>query len=139
MKVDHLAESNVAQLIRGVIHGNLPGKANSRKIVKFGGILRVIKSDEARDWEERFQAAVAFSARNLHTIPWKKGIPLQLTAEVYYDSMRQDLEVELLKDALQRAGVIENDRYIFKVMATRRVDKNNPRVEFALTKFKDRV
>lgn len=144
MKIDKLWQpTDDALPVYGIIYGNLPSKANQRKLVTFGGRSRVIKSDRAREWEDIFTAVLRYS--KIAGTPIIKGIPLRLEAVVYFDSMRQDVEVELLKDMLQskprtktrpaRVGIIENDRYIFDVIAHRMIDQVNPRVEFIISKL----
>jgi len=114
--------------VRGVVFGTLPNKSNARKIVRFGDRPAIIKSAEARAWEKRFNG-IALSGRP----PKPLTGTFALHAVVYYDSMRRDLDIELLADALQRSGIIENDRAIWHKESTRRLDQDCPRVEFDLT------
>lgn len=71
--------------------------------------------------------------------PRKKFIPdhhpIKLTAIIYYQSRRSDLSAELLCDLIEKAGIIENDRLIFKKDIEKRIDPKNPRVIFRLEKF----
>ena len=58
--------------------------------------------------------------------------PLALWAHVHYQSNRSDLSVELLKDLLQKAGVVSNDRWIKAELLFASIDRDNPRVEVEL-------
>jgi Holliday junction resolvase RusA-like endonuclease len=55
--------------------------------------------------------------------------PLRATVRVFYPSRRQDADVELVFDLLQKAHVIRNDRYIIEKHIYAEVDAKNPRVE----------
>jgi len=123
--------------IRGIIHGPLPNKLNSRKLVRVHGRMLFIKEQAAIDWLEAFNVA----ASAFIDIAYEDGIDitpemrLSLTATVYQKDMRRDLDIELLCDALQKSGVIQNDRAIWEKHAIRKIDKENPRVEFVLRPF----
>jgi Holliday junction resolvase RusA-like endonuclease len=133
----HVAAHN-GSAIQGLIHGPLPGKSNQRRIIrgKARGIKRYrpmisIKSQDALDWTERF-TATAWDLRAKRGFEPLAG-RLYLTVEVYPENMRRDLDIELLCDALQRSGIIKNDRDIWQKSASRKdVDKVNPRVWFEL-------
>ena len=125
--------------IEGLVHGPLPSKANSRKIVTFGkgagARPALIKSNEARKFEAHFQV-VALASR-LKAVPLDGKLWLEVV--VYQENMRRDLECELLKDCLQRSGVVKNDRSFWRVGQERRIDKANPRVEFRLGRIVEDV
>ncbi len=116
--------------IEGCVLGSLPNKSNSRQIVMPRGSTRplVIKSPEARAWEKRFNA-LALGSRPKTPLAG----PFKLLAVVYYPDRRRDLDCELLCDALQRSGLIENDRAIERKEYERRIDHDFPRVEFEVT------
>ena len=126
-------------IIQGVVHRPLPSKANSRKIVTFGkgagARPAIIKSKEAREFETHFN--VVALASGLRDVPLDGK--LWLAVLVYQKDMRRDLECELLKDCLQRSGVVKNDRLFWKVSEERRIDKEDPRVEFRLGKIAEDV
>jgi Holliday junction resolvase RusA-like endonuclease len=121
-------------VVCGVVHGALPSKANSRKLVTVGapGNRRplFIKSADAREYEEQFRLAVLSS--NLgNTIPLGHE-KLELHVVVFQESLRRDLDIELLCDVLQKSGVIVNDRRFWRKVMERRIDKANARVEFTV-------
>lgn len=58
-----------------------------------------------------------------------KHRPLRGIVSVFYPSLRQDMDVELVWDLLQKAHVVTNDRYFREKHVYGGVDKQNPRVE----------
>ena len=114
--------------------GNLPRKSNQRRIAKIkakGGGTRpiIIKSKDALAFEQSFLSQVPKVC--------KQGLgseaePLLLWAHVFYRSNRSDLSVELLKDLLEKAGVVSNDRWIKAEMLFGSVDRDRPRMEIVL-------
>ena len=61
--------------------------------------------------------------------------PLVLVADLYYPNARFDGDVELVKDCLQAAGVIENDRQFVRVTYEKHISKDSPRVEMTITSY----
>lgn len=150
--------------LRGVIHGPLPSKANSRQLfyvnakkqvcpcschvrMRAAGLADlaaiawcgpcakthqkraiITKSAEALEFEETMRQAAVLS--DVHTLLLEGEFELKTV--VYQDSMRRDLDVELLCDTLQGSHVIKNDRSLWAKHSWRRLDKENPRVEFQL-------
>ena len=61
---------------------------------------------------------------------------LRLTVRVTPENMRRDLDIELLCDALQTAGLIVNDRLIWEKHVYRETpDKLNPHVWFCVERM----
>lgn len=120
--------------LTGLIEGKLPSMKNGREIVyvkSFGGKRRPIskKSDACIDFFNRIMNTPVYGDRL--AIPL--GGKLQIEATVYYDSLRQDLDIEALCDALQAADLILNDRLLWKKTSERKIDKERPRVEFKVS------
>lgn len=115
------------------VPGQLGSKSNQRQLVTFGrGENRrpaLIKSAKARAYESAFMAAILGSG--LAPKEPYEG-PVVLVAGCHYEDRRRDLDVALLQDCLQRAGIIKNDRQVEEIHAYRYVDKERPRVEFEL-------
>ena len=108
----------------GVMPGQLCSKSNSRKIVRFGERTAIIKSVEARVYVESF-------VRLFRQVkPYLDDV--SLTVQVYYKDRRRDLDIALLQDCLQHAGIIENDRQVVEIHAWRHLDGKNPRTVFRL-------
>jgi Holliday junction resolvase RusA-like endonuclease len=108
------------------ILGTIPSKSNG---YKFGKKV-MYKSTPLKLYEESF-------ALQLLQYPKTKRIVGDFSIEVvvYYESKRADLDgcFKILFDSLQKNEIIKNDRYCQKIIAERRIDKFNPRVEFLLT------
>jgi hypothetical protein len=132
---DFIAVHDGPELIAsGRISGDLPPKANSRKIARHGSLLRVIKSREALAWAKRFRALAQATLLNYRFKPVEgtKDNQFELHVSVTYSSWRRDVEIELLKDVIQDAGIINNDRWITRLVVDRTVDRRTPRTEWRL-------
>lgn len=118
----------------GTIYAEPASKANSRKLVTFGGEwltiagrrTRVggrpasIKSDKAR----AFEKAVA---RQVPVLSPMLGGRLCIIATIYYATERPDLDESVILDALQ-GRVYANDRQVREKHIYHRIDRRNPRV-----------
>lgn len=117
-----------ARAVSIVLYGNLASKSNTRQLVwhrdRASGKRKpvYIKSKRALEFE---RAALA-QLTGKHRL----GLtgPLRLEATVFYDSRRPDLDVSLLMDVLESAGVYENDRQVHEQHLYKRLDRDNPRV-----------
>ena len=90
----------------------------------------VIKSKEAREYLSHFKASVPEKYRDLNLGSLKDDLRLDII--VWYTSRRPDLSVELIKDCIEAAGVIKNDRYIREEHLYGFVDKQDPRINIRL-------
>jgi len=113
-----------------VILGQLQSKANSRRLVprrtkKGKRYMASIKSEAAVDCAESFTTQLKAQWQHAPPVPE----PVLLSCVIHYTSRRSDLDVSLLQDCLQAAGVVANDRHIHELRASKRFDKANPRVE----------
>ena len=92
------------QALSQTIFGEPASKANSRKIVRYGGVSRLIKSSKALNYVDLFKAQIAPA--------WK---PLDgdvvVTIDIYYASRRPDLDESLILDLLQ-GHMYLNDRQV---------------------------
>ncbi len=87
----------------------------------------MLKHPKARVFERDFLLQTPRSAKKALGGPKR---PLRATVRVFYPSMRQDADVEIVFDLLQKSGVVRNDRYIReKHIYAHQLDKKNPRVE----------
>lgn len=127
--------------VRVVILGQCASKSNRRipRAVKNAeGQQRVIfiKNAEALEFERNAAAQIPPAARAM-----LEG-PLRVTIDVFYQSDRSDLDVEIVYDVLQakfdtvggrrvmsRRGVYLNDRQVKAKLAYHHIDVKNPRVE----------
>lgn len=126
--------------ISGVLYGTLPNKSNSRRVFRLaGGRTIVSKSAEAIDFVDRVKQVATYSKVGEPLVgatsekDFLHGVPLlYLKTTVYGESFLRDLDVELLCDALQHAGLINNDRAIRGKFYWWELDKENPRVVFEI-------
>ena len=118
-------------IFEGTVYGKLPSMKNSRRIVTNCHTRRpmLIKSQEALDYEEIFAAQIPGKSRKYY------AGPVLLEVIVYYASDRPDLDVEFLKDLIQKTSIIANDRQIRKVVSEKRIDRGNPRVVFTVRPY----
>lgn len=111
------------------IFGQVIAKANHYQAVpgKFGA-KRIIKDEKIRAYEKSFMQQCKIY-RN-------KGISsrFRLFVRVYHSSVRFDLDNSLktLLDCLQMVGAITDDKLCFQIEAVKKIDRYNPRIEFAL-------
>jgi Holliday junction resolvase RusA-like endonuclease len=90
----------------------------------------VIKSKNALKYREHFLDSVPEKYRDLNVGTLEDDLRLDII--VWYTSRRPDLSVELIKDNLEAAGVIKNDRYVREEHLYGFVDKENPRTKIQL-------
>lgn len=116
------------QAVVQVFFGEAASKANSRRVVRMGGVSRLIKSQKALSYTEAFRAqAVPIS-------PLMTG-DVRVTMFMFYASRRPDLDESLVLDLLQ--GVFyENDRQVKEKHIYWGLDKENPRVEVIVEQMK---
>lgn len=86
------------------------------------------KTKELKDYERSFADQCGFYAgKNIQG-------EFKLEMVVFYPSRRADLDnsLKIVLDCLQANKAIENDRYCDEINVKRKVDKDNPRIEFKL-------
>lgn len=115
-----------------VVNGVLPSMKNQRRQLKNRrtGKMFSAKSEAAVNYKAEFPFLVPRSA--------KIGMGsetqfLRLNVNVFYPDWTHDVDIELLCDCLQFAGVVSNDRWIReKHVYGAQIDPKNPRVEIQL-------
>ncbi len=112
------------------IRGQVPSKSNGYKI----GNNRLYKSRELKEYEHYFLLAM-LSYRHLFIEPIKDKFAIEIF--VYFQSNRSDLDnsAKIILDCLQNCKVIENDRLCHRLTMHKFIDKENPRIEFEITKL----
>lgn len=125
-----------------IILGSPRTKKNSQRIMRSkSGKPFVAQSEQHDAWATA--AILQLRSKFMHVRPRHAGaltIDVNLAAKIYRDRPVGDLGNYLaaICDALERAGVVENDRQITGFDGSRlRVDKKNPRVEMELTPMED--
>jgi Holliday junction resolvase RusA-like endonuclease len=104
------------------IFGEPASKANSRRVVRIGGMSRLIKSQKALTYAELFQQQVKDMAVTLI------AGDVRVTMHIWYASRRPDLDESLILDLLQGVAYV-NDRQVKEKHIYWGLDKENPRAE----------
>ncbi len=119
-------------LVELTFAGQPPRKSNQRQIVTRGrhGPPMLIKSKEALTYVEAFQIMLPGEYRDRKYGSLDED--LRLDVIIWYTSRRPDLSIELVKDCLEKAGIIKNDRYIREEHIYGFVDKETPRMTLRL-------
>ena len=122
-----------AFIVSLTINGQLPSMKNQRRFVRnrHTGKPMFIKSKEALDYATYFNSQIPQKYR----IEYDK--PISLRARVHYRTKRSDLDIEYLKDLLQRCGIIKNDNQIHHMEAWKGVDKERPRLIFTIYPYEE--
>ncbi len=108
-----------------VIYGEPASKANSRKVVRFGQRLAIIKSKKALSYVKH----AAMQVRQV--APLLEG-RLCAHITIYYASERPDLDASVIFDCLQ-GRVYANDRQVREMHLFQKIDKRNPRAEITIS------
>ena len=115
------------QAISQIIFGEPASKANSRRVVHFGGMSRLIKSKKALSYSDVFKQ----QCKPLATLMTGD---LRVTLHIFYASRRPDLDETLILDLMQ--GLIyENDRQVKERHCYWGLDPENPRAEIIVEKI----
>jgi Holliday junction resolvase RusA-like endonuclease len=107
-----------------VVYGEPASKANSRRVVRFGGQSRLIKSQKALDYSEAFRLQVK------PVVPLLEG-DVRVFIRIWYASRRPDLDESLILDLMQGVFYI-NDRQVKEKHIFWGLDKESPRAEIVV-------
>jgi len=119
------------QVLSLFILGEPASKANSRRVVKFGNMSRLIKSQKALNYSDTFR---------LQCPPLAKLMTgdLRVSMRIYYATRRPDLDESLILDLMQ--GLIyENDRQVKERHTYWGLDAENPRSEIIIEQIPEVV
>ena len=131
MNPDLYNSDDVAELqaLSQIIFGEPASKANSRRVVRYGGVSRLIKSAKALSYSDVFKQ----QCKPLATLMTGD---LRVTLHIYYASRRPDLDESLILDLMQ--GLIyENDRQVKERHCYWGLDPDNPRAEIIVEKISE--
>ena len=131
MNPDLYNSDDVAQLqaLSQIIFGEPASKANSRRVVHYGGMSRLIKSKKALSYSDVFRQ----QCKPLATLMTGD---LRVTLHIFYASRRPDLDESLILDLMQ--GLIyENDRQVKERHCYWGLDPDNPRAEIIIERIPD--
>ena len=121
--------TNELQSISQIIYGEPASKANSRRVVRYGGVSRLIKSVKALSYSDVFLQ----QCKPLNTLMTGD---LKITLHIWYASRRPDLDESLILDLLQ--GLIyANDRQVKERHCYWHLDPENPRTIFTVEKMEE--
>jgi hypothetical protein len=117
------------QALSQIIFGEPASKANSRRVVKFGNMSRLIKSQKALNYSDAFK-------QQCTRLPQLMTGDLKVTMVIYYASRRPDLDESLILDLMQ-GYIYENDRQVKERHTYWRLDPDNPRAEIVVEKMEE--
>jgi hypothetical protein len=110
-----------------IIFGEPASKANSRRVVRYGGMSRLIKSKKALSYSDVF-------LQQCPVLPVLMTGDLRIIMRIYYASRRPDLDESLILDLLQ-GRVYVNDRQVKERHCYWGLDPENPRTEMIIEKI----
>lgn len=119
------------------IYGQVVAKANNYKAVpdKSTGGRRIIKSEDVRNYEKSFaRQCKIYRNRKINGM-------FKLLIAVYQKSQRYDLDnsIKTVLDCLQQVNAITNDSLCYSIVAEKRIDRQNPRIVFAIEEIEPRL
>ena len=119
------------QVLSLFILGEPASKANSRRVVRFGTMSRLIKSQKALNYSDTFR---------LQCPPLAKLMTgdLRVSMRIYYATRRPDLDESLILDLMQGL-VYENDRQVKERHTYWGLDAENPRSEIIIEQIPEVV
>lgn len=120
-ELNNITIENELQALSLYILGEPASKANSRRVVRFGNMSRLIKSQKALDYCEVFK-------RQCKPLVTLMTGDLRVIMKIYYASRRPDLDESLILDLMQGL-VYENDRQVKERHVYWGLDPKNPRAE----------
>lgn len=111
-------------------------KKNHQRIIRVKGRPVIVQAKTSEGWEASAVAQL-LSQRPINRGFWEPAtVPVSLRALIYRDRNVGDLGNYLASvcDALERAGVVVNDRLIQSFDGSRLcIDRKNPRIELEIT------
>jgi Holliday junction resolvase RusA-like endonuclease len=118
------ASANTLQVVSLKIFGEPASKANSRRVVRIGGMSRLIKSQKALTYSELFQQQTKRDQPLIHA-------DVRVTMHIWYASRRPDLDESLILDLLQGVAYV-NDRQVKEKHIYWHLDPAEPRTEIVV-------
>ena len=117
------------QALVQIIFGEPASKSNSRRLVRYGGVSRLIKSEKALNYSDVFKQQCRPLAQLMTG-------DLRITLHIFYASRRPDLDESLILDLMQ--GLIyENDRQVKERHTYWHLDKERPRAEIFVSRIEE--
>ena len=117
-------------LVWETIFGVCPSKSNNYEVSGFdsNGFRHMFKSERMREYEKTFAAQCHIYKNRMISRPFI----FHLVA--YYPTWAYDLDGSFkgILDNLQYCRAISNDNNAIRILAEKRIDRNNPRIMFAI-------
>jgi len=123
------------EIEKETIFGQVISKANSYAVGNSGGSRHIIKNPEIRTYEKSFrQQCKIYKGRLINR-------PFEFYVAVYERSKRFDLDnaLKTILDCLQQVKAITDDNLCIKIVAEKRIDRNNPRIVFGIRETEPRL
>lgn len=123
-----------------IIHGRIPSKKNSKRIVRFGDRSAIISSEDYMAWHTVAMYELKSQLKGMANRIRESG-PHQIDITIYSENKRRgDLtnKAESIMDLLVDISVIEDDNWFVVPKVTLHfggVDKKNPRAEIEINPF----
>ena len=116
---------------RQTIHGNVPSKSNSYKVINVKNHASLGKTKALKEYEDKFYIQCD-KYRNANIAGY-----FELHLKVFYPSERSDLDnsLKIILDCLQKVNAIRNDNKCVKIVAEKYLDKERPRIEFLINQI----
>jgi len=128
-KLNDSDDTTELQALVQIIFGEPASKSNSRRMVRLGGVSRLIKYEKALNYSDMFK-------QQCRPLACLMTGDLRVTLRIYYASRRPDLDETLILDLMQ--GLIyENDRQVKERHAYWGLDPENPRAEILVERIKE--
>lgn len=112
-------------MLRLKINGQLYSKSNSRQFTYRGGKPLLIKNPRVLAYTEDALWQLKTQLNGHKTFE----NPVRIIITIWYQSRRSDLDISLIQDIFEKAGVYKNDRLVEHIVAYKKFDKLNPRLE----------
>jgi Holliday junction resolvase RusA-like endonuclease len=129
MKQNDITIIDEVQVLSLYILGEPASKANSRRVVKFGNMSRLIKSQKALNYSDAFRL-------QCQPLAVLMTGDLRVTMRIYYATRRPDLDESLILDLMQNL-IYENDRQVKERHTYWGLDPENPRSEIIIEQIPD--
>ncbi len=100
-------------------------KGNSRRATQWGGFIKSKKADA-------FMGSAAVIIRAKGGSPFAHNDKIGMCVVIRYPDYRRDLDVSLIMDALERGGIVNNDRQIRYIEAYAQDEVGEPRIRIKL-------
>ena len=112
-------------MIQFEVEGKVPSKSNSYKLATKGRTPIMYKGHDLKHYERNFIYQTPAKYKSLLI-----DKPFKLHVIVYFDSRRPDIDnsLKIILDCLENTKTIKNDNLCYRLIAEKKIDKENPRV-----------